>query len=97
MDDDNTQWVPEASTTRDQEEQQRKADIKSSIPAIRDMIDWFDKQIEYYQDAVNYDITPKTDPEVVKMIVLTSKHFVAEYRRQRQQFVSDFNQYIEVA
>lgn len=93
--DPNTPWSPEESDETNQLTLEQIEELRSQLPVIQDIIDWFDKQIAAYSNPeIISGVNPSSKAEDVKKAVLFAQQMIQDYKEKRKQFTSQFAEYL---
>jgi hypothetical protein len=89
-------WVPAADPDAIREEQAELAKVKSSVPVIQDVIEWFEQQIKDFLNPMTIEgVTHSTSAEDVKNAVLFAQSSAASYAAKSKAFRSSFTEYLQ--
>jgi hypothetical protein len=96
--DENQQWYPETDDEQKDLVDKQERDVVASLPVVQEVLDWFDKQVATYKNPLALDgVNPSTPAEDVKAAVLLAQNLISDYKRQRENFESQFSKYITEA
>lgn len=93
--DNDQQWTPEAPKERTEQEQKEQSKVTTSLPVIKEVIEWFEAQAKIFGSPTELDINEETPAEIAKQKVITAKHFSITYQNQVAQFKRDFAKYLK--
>lgn len=95
--DNNAPWSPDEAGELNAPSLEQLEEIRSQLPIIQDIIDWFDEQIaEYLNPNVIAGVTATTDPVKLKESVLFAQKMSRGYSKKRNQFAKRFDQYLNM-
>lgn len=94
--DPNAPWSPEEADIEHGLTAEQVEYIKSQIPVVQEVIEWFDTQIaEFLNPNVIETVTEKSDPKQVKDAVRFAQKMSRGYSKKRNEFADKFKKYLE--
>lgn len=96
--DDYGSWVPPvlAANEKVAAEQAEQVYIKSSLPVIQEVLDWYDECIEKFKNPeVITGVNVSTPAEIVKTAVVHAQQQIASYQKKKREFIQRFSEYID--
>lgn len=91
---DDSPWSVEPPKERTEAEQKEREKVNTSIGVIKDVLEWFDTNAQFYNslDAINVD--ESTDPNSALVAMNTAKKMKAAFESQATAFRRDFAKYL---